>query len=134
KENIRAPSLRFASKEREAKFDYLEPYLKYTPHYEATVIALKHNDYLTHGALGPALMPEKWPDAKKARRLSYDRVCEHVLYFLGATLNRQAAARASLARSVRGEGLDEGFKLQFKPAAPLPPTARQLSQYVRQHG
>jgi dienelactone hydrolase len=134
KENIRAPSLRFASKEREANFDYLEPYLKYTPHYEATVTALKHNDYLTHGALGPALMPEKWPDAKKARRLSYDRVCEHVLYFLDATLNRQPAARASLERSVRGEGLDEGFKLQFKPQAPVPPTARQLSQYVRQHG
>ncbi len=134
KENIRAPSLRFASRERDANFDYLEPYLKYTPHYEATVTALKHNDYLTHGALGPALMPEKWPDAKKARRLSYDRVCEHVLYFLDATLNRQAAARASLERSVRGEGLDEGFKLQFKPAAQIPPTARQLSQYVRQHG
>jgi dienelactone hydrolase len=134
KDNIRAPSLRFASRERKANFDYLEPYLKDTPHYEATVVALKHNDYLTHGAMGPALLPEKWPDAKKARRQSYDRVCEHVLYFLDATLNRQAAARTSLERSVRGEGLDEGFKLQFKPAAPLPPTARQLSQYVRQYG
>jgi len=133
KENIRAPSLRFASKEREANFDHLEPYLKYTPHYEATVTALKHNDYLTHGAIGPALMPEKWPDPKKARRLSYDRVCEHVLYFLDATLNRQTGARASLERSVRGEGLDEGFKLQFKPAVRIPPTARQLSQYVRRY-
>jgi hypothetical protein len=56
------------------------------------------------------------------------------LYFLDATLNRQPAARASLERSVRGEGLDEGFKLQLKPPAPVPPTARQLSQYVRQYG
>ncbi|OAI42665.1 hypothetical protein AYO41_00585 [Verrucomicrobia bacterium SCGC AG-212-E04] len=134
KETIRAPSLRFASAERKANFDYLESYLKYTPHYEATVAALKHNDYLTHGAMGPALLPEKWPDAKKARRLGYDRVCEHVLYFLDATLKQQAAARASLERSVRGEGLDEGFKLQFKPPAPVSPTARQLSQYVRKNG
>ena len=36
-----------------------------TPHYEATVTALKHNDYLTHGALGPALMPEKWPEREE---------------------------------------------------------------------
>ncbi len=134
KDNIRAPSLRFASRERQANFDYLEPYLRVTPHYEATVTGLKHNDYLTHGAMGPALMPKRWPDPKHARRLGYDRVCEHILFFFDATLKGQAAARASLERSVRGEGLDEGFKLQFKPPIPLPPTARQMSQYVRQHG
>src|SRR5262249_37540866 len=102
KDNIRAAALRLASRERKANFEHLEPYLNYAPRYEATVASLTHNDYLTHGAVRPALMPEKWPDAKKTRRLSYDRVCEHVLYFLGATLKQQAAAREALQRSIRG--------------------------------
>jgi hypothetical protein len=134
KENIRAASLRVASRERKANFDHLDPYLKFTPRYEATVAALTHNDYLTQGAIRPALLPEKWPDPRKARRQSYDRLCEHVLAFLDTTLKQQAAARESLQRSVRGEGLDDGFQLRFKPPAPLPPTQRQLAQYVRRHG
>jgi hypothetical protein len=132
--NIRAASLRVASRERKASFDHLDSYLQFTPRYEATVASLTHNDYCIHAAIRPALMPEKWPDAKKARRRSYDRVCEHVLHFLNATLKEQAAARQSLERSVRGEGADDGFQLRFKPPAPLPPTARQLSQFIRQHG
>ena len=44
-----------------------QSYLKFAPRYEATVASLGHNDYLTHGAIRPALMPEKWTDAKKAR-------------------------------------------------------------------
>jgi dienelactone hydrolase len=134
KGNIRAAALRVASAERKANFDLLEPHLKYAPRYEATVASLTHNDYLTHGAIRPALMPEKWPDAKKARRTSYDRICQHILHFFDATLKQQVSARESLQRSVRGEGLDDGFKLRFKPAAPIPPTNRQLSLYVKRHG
>jgi dienelactone hydrolase len=134
KENIRAATLRFASRERHAHFEHLDPYLKYVPRYEATVASLTHNDYLIHGAVRPALLPEKWPDAKKARRTSYDRLCQHTLYFLDATLKQRAEARESLQRSVRGEGLDEGFKLQFKPPDPVRPTPRQLSQFVRRLG
>jgi tetratricopeptide (TPR) repeat protein len=136
KRNLRAPTLRFASRENEPKFATLEPYLKFAPRYEATVASLEHNDYLTHGAIRPALMPDKWADAKKARavRVSYDRVCEHVLRFLDATLKQRAEAREFLQRSLRGEGLDEEFRLQFRHPAPAPPTARQLALLVRQHG
>ena len=134
KGNNRAATLRFASREREPHFEYLDPYLKFVPRHEAAVASLTHDDYLTHGAIRPALLPEKWPDTKKARRTSYDRMCEHVLYFLDATMKQQAASRKSLERSIRGEGLDEGFKLQFKPPAPIPPTNQQLAKYVRQHG
>src|SRR5262245_10553836 len=137
KNNIRAASLRVASRERKANFEHLEPFLKFAPRYEATVASLTHNDYCIHAAIRPALMPEKWPDAKKARRQSYDRVCEHVLHFLNATLKEQAAARQCLERGVRGElgdGLDDGFQLRFKPPAPRPRTARQLAQHIRQHG
>src|SRR5262249_31827985 len=56
------------------------------------------------------------------------------LYFLDATLKQQAAARESLERRLRGEGLDDGFKLRFKPPAPIPPTQWQLAQYVQKHG
>src|SRR5262249_15013882 len=91
-------------------------------------------DYLTHGAIGPALLPEKWPDPKGARRTSYDRICRHILLFLDATSKRQAAARESLEKSVRGEGLDDGVKLRFKPAAPIPPPNGQIAAYLKEHG
>jgi dienelactone hydrolase len=134
KGNIRASALRFASTERKANFDFLEPHLKYAPRYEAAVTSLTHNDYLTHGAIGPALLPEKWPDPKGARRTSYERLCRHVLLFFDATLKQQAGARESLQRSVRGEGLDDGFRLKFKPAAPVQPTHRQMAVYLKEHG
>jgi hypothetical protein len=134
KGNIRAAALRVASAERKANFDLLEPHLKYAPRYEATVAALTHNDYLTQGVIRPALMPQKWPVAKQARRTGYDRICRHILYFLDATLKQQTAAREALQRSVRGEGLDDGFKLRFRPAARVPPTTRQLAVYLQQHG
>jgi hypothetical protein len=132
--NIRAAALRVASAERKANFELLEPHLKYAPRYEATVASLTHNDYLTHGAIGPALLPEKWPDAEQARRTSYDRICQHVLHFFDATLKQQPAAREALQRSLRGEGLDDRFKLTFKPAAPVRPTTWQLAVYLRQQG
>jgi pimeloyl-ACP methyl ester carboxylesterase len=134
--NLRATVLRFASRKNNPKFASLEPYLKFAPRYEATVDSLDHDDYLTHGAIRPALTPEKWPDSKKGRalRLSYDRECEHILQFLNATLKQRAEAREFLQRSVRGEGLDEEFKLLFRPAAPVPPTARQLALVLRDQG
>src|SRR5262245_8358894 len=134
KGNIRAAALRFASVERKANFEFLEPHLKHAPRYEAAVASLTHNDYLTHGAIRPALLPEKWPDPKGGRRTSYDRLCRHVLLFFDAMLKQQAAAREGLQKSVRGDGLDDGFKLKFKPAAPAPPTVRQLAYHLRQHG
>src|SRR5262249_11720432 len=40
----------------------------------------------------------------------------------------------ALKKSVRGEGLDDEFKLNFKPAAPVPPTNGQIAAYLKQHG
>jgi hypothetical protein len=134
KGNIRAAALRFASTERKPNFDLLEPHLKFAPRYEAAVAGLTHNDYVMHGALRPALMPEKWPDPKGTRRTSYDRLCRHVQLFFDATLKQPAGARASLERSVRGEGLDDAFRLRFKPAAPSLPTHAQLASYLKEHG
>jgi hypothetical protein len=134
KGNIRAAALRFASTKRKPNFDFLEPHLRYAPRYEAAVASLTHNDYLLHGAIRPALLPRKWPDPKGARRTSYDRLCRHVLLFFDATLKQQAAARASLQKSVRGEGLDDEFKLRFKPAGPVPPTNPQVAVYLKRHG
>jgi hypothetical protein len=98
------------------------------------VSGLTHNDYLTHGAIGPALLPEKWPDPKGVRRTNYDRICRHILLFFDATLKQQADPREALQKSIRGEGLDDGFRLTFKPAASVPPTHRQLAVYLKEHG
>jgi tetratricopeptide (TPR) repeat protein len=134
--NLQVPMLRFASARNKPNFATLEPYLKFAPRYEATVASLDHDDYLTHGAIRPALLPERWPNAKKAKalRVSYDRVCEHILQFLDASLKQRTEAREFLHRSLRGEGLDEEFKLEFRSAAPAPPTARQLARFVMEHG
>jgi hypothetical protein len=98
------------------------------------VSGLTHNDYVMHGAIRPALMAEKWADPKGTRRISYDRLCRHILLFYDATLKQKAVAREALQKSVRGEGLDEGFRLTFKPAAAAPPTQAQLASYLKEHG
>ncbi len=132
--NARAASLRAASQERKADFTNLDPYLKFTDRYEADARGLVHDDFVTHGAMRPALLPTKWPDPTGERRLSYDRICMHVLYFLDATIKGRADAKEALKRSVRGEGLDARFTFGYKPANPRPPSPRQVSLYVRQNG
>jgi tetratricopeptide (TPR) repeat protein len=134
KGNIRAAAMRFASTERKPNFDLLEPHLTHAPRYSVAVSGLTHNDYVMHGSLRPALMPEKWPDPKGSRRTSYDRLCRHILMFFDANLKQKAEAREALQKSVRGEGLDDGFRLTFKPAAPAPPTHAQLARHLKEHG
>lgn len=132
--NIRAATLRVASTERHPHFEYLDPYLKFVPRYEASITSLTHNDYLTHGAIRPDLIPEKWPDARKERRASYDRLAEVIVNFLDASLKRRPEARAFLSQSVERSASDSRLNLQFKAGAPVPPTQRQMAQYLRQHG
>ncbi|MEO2089586.1 MAG: hypothetical protein ABGY75_08840, partial [Gemmataceae bacterium] len=130
--NVRAAVLRFASRENKPKFDTLEPYLKFAPRYEVTVGSLTHNDYISQGAVRPTLLPDRWHETRaKAVRRGYDRVCEHTLQFLDMALKESAEAKTFLEKSVRGDGLDDDFKLVFRPASPPPPTARQLAAYTR---
>ncbi|MEO2089415.1 MAG: hypothetical protein ABGY75_07950, partial [Gemmataceae bacterium] len=49
-------------------------------------------------------------------------------------LKESSEAKTFLEKSVRGDGLDDDFKLVFRPASPPPPTARQLAAYTRKHG
>lgn len=132
--NIRAATLRVASTERQPHFEYLDPYLTFVPRYEASITSLTHNDYLTHGAIRPALIPENWPDAGNDRRTSYDRLAEVILNFLDASLKQRPEARAFLSQRVEGSATDSRLHLQFKAAAPVPPTQRQMAEYLRQHG
>lgn len=132
--NIRAATLRVASTERHPHFEYLDPYLKFVPRYEASITSLTHNDYLTHGAIRPDLMPEKWPDLRKERRASYDRLAEVIFNFLEASLKQRPEARTFLSRSVDNSASDSRLQLHFKAAAPVPPTQRQMAQYLREYG
>src|SRR5262249_5804363 len=60
KGNIRAAALRVSGRATlKTNFDFLAPHLKHAPDYQATVVGLTHNDYVMHGTLRPALMPEK---------------------------------------------------------------------------
>ena len=132
--NIRAATLRVASTDRQPHFEYLDPYLKFVPRYEASITSLTHNDYLIHGAIRPDLLPEKWPDARRERRASYDRLAEVIFNFLEASLKQRPEARALLSQSVDKSASDSRLRLQFKAAAPVPPTQRQMAQYLRQYG
>jgi hypothetical protein len=49
-------------------------------------------------------------------------------------LKQNADAQEALQKSVRGDGLDDGFRLTFKPAVPAPPTHAQLASYLKEHG
>src|SRR5262249_60943663 len=87
KGNIRAPSMRFAGRQGlKVNFDFLDPHLKFAPSYGVAVAGLTHNDYVMHGALRPALMPEKWPGRKGAKRTSDDRLCRPIMLVIGANL------------------------------------------------
>ena len=132
--NIRAATLRVASTERHPHFEYLDPYLTFVPRYEASITSLTHNDYLTHGAIRPDLLPEKWPDDRKDRRASYDRLAEVIFNFLDASLKQRPEARAFLSQTVERSASDSRLNLQFKAAAPVPPTQRQMAQYLRRYG
>jgi pimeloyl-ACP methyl ester carboxylesterase len=132
--NIRAATLRVASTERKPHFEYLDPYLKFVPRYEVSITSLTHNDYLTHGAIRPDLIPEKWPDARKERRASYDRLAEVIFNFLDASLKQRPEARGFLSQSVERSASDSRLHLQFKAAAPVPPTQRQMAQYLQRYG
>jgi predicted dienelactone hydrolase len=134
KDNIRAATLRVASTERKPHFEYLDPYLTFVPRYEASITSLTHNDYLTHGAIRPDLLPEKWPDAREDRRASYDRLSEVILNFLDASLKQRPEARGFLSQSVERSASDSRLNLQFKAATPVPPTQRQMAVYLRQYG
>jgi len=134
KNNIRAATLRVASSERHPHFEYIDPYLKFVPRYEATITSLTHNDYLTHGAMRPDLLPDKWPDARKERRASYDRLAEVIFNFLDISLKQRPEARTFLSQTANNGASDSRLQLQFKAAAPVPPTQRQMAQYLRQYG
>lgn len=134
--NIRCPVLRFTKQSEVRRFDYLDPYLKFAPSYESTVGSVTHNDFLTHGAIRPALLPSKWPDAARAQavRESYDRICIHILAFLDATLKQSPQAKELLKRSQSGEGVDKNFTFRFRAGLPAPPNARQIVEIVRLDG
>jgi len=132
--NIRAATLRVASTERQPRFEYLDPYLQFVPRYEASITSLTHNDYLTHGAIRPDLLPEKWPDARKDRRASYDRLSEVIFNFLDVTLKQRPEAGAFLSQRVADSATDDRLHLRFKAATPRPPTQRQMALYLRHYG
>jgi pimeloyl-ACP methyl ester carboxylesterase len=132
--NIRAATLRVASTERHPHFEYLDQYLKFVPRYEASVVSLTHNDYLTHGAIRPALLPEKWSDAGNERRASYDRLSEVIVNFLDASLKQRPEAKTFLARNAGDTVAGQRMHLQYRAAAPSLPTQRQVAEYIRQNG
>jgi pimeloyl-ACP methyl ester carboxylesterase len=131
---IRAATLRVASTERSPHFEYLDPYLAFVPRYGAAITSLKHNDYLTHGAIRPDFFPGKWPDARHDRRASYDRLCELVATFLDATLRGRAGADTLLADMATHSGPDSRLSLRFTPALSPPPTQRQMALLLQQRG
>jgi hypothetical protein len=82
--------LLFAQARRKPRFSTFDSYLREAPRYEAAVAGFSHNDFLTHGYVGRALM--QTPDAETVRR-SYEEVCRTIRIFLDAWMksNRDAA-------------------------------------------
>jgi hypothetical protein len=127
----RAAVLLFAQQTAPVKLDTFRQYLFFTPYYEATVSYLKHDDFLTHGAVRGQF--DSGADQAEAARVraSYGMVCDRVLTFLDAYVKQDAEALSAL-KSLTGsrQGVNQTF---FAPENP-PPTARQIVIMIGQSG
>jgi hypothetical protein len=96
------PTMLFASAERHPNFQIFDRYLQRAPKYEVTVSNLRHNDYVSQGALRAVLVDSNSTDRKNSAltmRRSYDQVCITIRYFLDAILKLDEDARAALKES-----------------------------------
>ena len=79
----KVPVLLFARASPKPRFSAFSEYLRFAPRYEAEASELKHDDFLSHGFLGRALMRSQ--GTEKVRR-SYEAVCRTVKAFLDSVL------------------------------------------------
>lgn len=135
-DSVITPILCFGSAEDKPKFEMLDKYLKFAPRYKAITTSLKHNDYVTHGAVQGTFFPRKEEGTAggKLRRESYDNVCRHVLAFFDFTLKRDAAGEAYLKQSLKESRAEGKFTLRYQAPAALPPTAGQLTHIIEKQG
>jgi dienelactone hydrolase len=105
----RIPVLLFARAMSEPRFNTFDRYLRDAPRYEAEVADVHHDDFLTHGYLGRALM--RSPDAEVVRR-SYEEVCRTIRTFLDASLKADTQSAHSLEQSVSTSPV----LIRYKPA------------------
>lgn len=93
------PVMLFASAERAPDFTTLDGFLAHAPRYEVTVEHLRHNEYLSQGAMKSALTSGKAADKMRA---GYDRVCVTTKLFFDYVLKGDEKARIALTGSVAG--------------------------------
>ncbi len=92
----RIPVLLFAQTRKKPRFSTFDRYLREAPRYEAEAAEVSHDDFLTHGFLGRALM--QTPNAEKVRH-GYEEICRTIRAFLDASLRADAQAAHSLEQS-----------------------------------
>lgn len=79
----KVPVLLLARTNPKPKFSAFSKYLRFAPRYEGEAAGLKHDDFLSHGFLGRALMGSE--GTERVRR-SYEEVCRTVKAFLDSIL------------------------------------------------
>lgn len=79
----KVPVLLLARTNPEPRFSAFSKYLRFAPRYEGEAASLKHDDFLSHGFLGRALMGLE--GTERVRR-SYEEVCRTVKAFLDSVL------------------------------------------------
>jgi tetratricopeptide (TPR) repeat protein len=134
--NLSTPMLLFAQDTPSTSFDRCEG-LKYAERYYAKVRHLGHNDFLSHCAIGSDIRLRLKPDAPKEAfiRQGYDLVCVYTRRFLDAYLKGHQEALQSLRSASASDDLISGLlSLQYRAAAPLPPTSKQFLDRIRSHG
>ena len=114
------PILLFASQARRPRFENFDRYLSKSPRYEAAAAELRHDDFLTHGFLGRALMNS--PDADAVRK-SYEQVCRTIRRFFDATLNKDAESERLLQQGEHGAPVS----VRFRPALSRAKTANDAA-------
>lgn len=111
----RIPVMLFARSTPRPKFSAFRDYLRFAPRYEVEVPGLRHDDFLTHGFLGPALLGS---GRSKSVREAYQEVCRVVKTFLDTALNPQSAADGFGVRLVHTSRLVVRHKPPLVRSAP----------------
>jgi hypothetical protein len=111
------PVLLFASTERRPDFSTFDQFLQRAPRYEVAVSHVRHNEYISQGAIRAALASPDIAERKSSvtsMRQSYDQVCLTIRHFLDLVLGSDENAQTAFNPSAALATSPSSLKVRYK--------------------
>lgn len=134
--SLTVPMLLYTQARHKGHYDIYDT-LKYAERYYARAAHLRHNDFLSHGAVGSQIRRSLRPQDAELEpiRQVYDLVCLHTLHFLNAYLKGDTEGLAFLqARRQSGHAEESLLSLEYRPADLRPPDAKHVLDVALSEG